>query len=66
MREKVQKLMRHSDPRMLLHHPVLAMQHVIDGFKKPEKIKNSKVFSRVAHDLAPVYNRFLAKNIKAK
>jgi hypothetical protein len=38
MREKVKKVMRYAGPRMLLHHPVLAMHHAIDGFKKPEKI----------------------------
>jgi hypothetical protein len=37
MREKVKKVMRYSGPRMLLHHPVLAIHHVIDGRKKPEK-----------------------------
>jgi hypothetical protein len=37
MREKVKKVMRYAGPRMLLHHPVLAMQHAIDGFKKPKK-----------------------------
>jgi len=42
VREKVKKVMRHSGPRMLLHHPLLAIHHVIDGHKKPEKIpKNS-------------------------
>jgi hypothetical protein len=38
MREKVKKVMRYSGPRMLLHHPVLAMHHAVDGFKKPEKL----------------------------
>jgi hypothetical protein len=38
MREKVKKVMRYAGPRMLLHHPVLAMHHVIDGRKKPEKL----------------------------
>jgi hypothetical protein len=38
MREKVKKVMRYSGPRMLLHHPGLAMHHVIDGRKKPEKL----------------------------
>jgi hypothetical protein len=38
MREKVKKVMRYAGPRMLLHHPVLAMHHAIDGFKKPKKI----------------------------
>ena len=38
MREKVKKVMRYAGPRMLLHHPVLAMHHVMDGRKKPEKL----------------------------
>jgi hypothetical protein len=37
MREKVKKVMRYAGPRMLLHHPVLAMHHAVDGFKKPKK-----------------------------
>jgi hypothetical protein len=36
-REKVKKAMRYAGPRMLLHHPVLAMHHAFDGFKKPKK-----------------------------
>jgi hypothetical protein len=44
MREKVKKVMKYSGPRMLLHHPVLALHHVFDGRKKPEKLnkKNRK------------------------
>jgi hypothetical protein len=38
MREKVKKVMRYAGPRMLLHHPVLAIHHVMDGRKKPEKL----------------------------
>jgi len=38
MREKVKKIMKYSGPRMLLHHPILAIHHVIDGRKKPEKL----------------------------
>ncbi len=38
MREKVKKVMKYSGPRMLLHHPILAIHHVIDGRKEPEKI----------------------------
>ena len=38
MREKVKQVMRYAGPRMLLHHPVLAIHHVIDGRKKPEKL----------------------------
>ena len=39
MKEKVAKVMRYSGPRMLLHHPVLALHHVFDGRKKPEPLK---------------------------
>jgi len=39
MRDKVKAIMRYSGPRMLLHHPGLAMHHAIDGFKKPEDTK---------------------------
>ncbi len=31
MRERVREVMRYSGPRMLLHHPVLAIRHMIDG-----------------------------------
>ena len=34
MRERIKKVMRYSGPRMLFIHPVLAIEHVIDGFKK--------------------------------
>jgi hypothetical protein len=39
MKEKVKKVMRYSGPRMILHHPGLAMHHAIDGLKAPEKAK---------------------------
>jgi hypothetical protein len=47
MREQVKKVMRYSGPRMILHHPGLAMHHAIDGFKKPKKkaVKTSKAAS---------------------
>lgn len=38
MREKVKHIMRYSGPRMLLHHPVLALHHAWDGRKKPQKL----------------------------
>jgi hypothetical protein len=41
MKEKVAKVMRYSGPRMLLHHPVLALHHVFDGRKKPESLKKA-------------------------
>jgi hypothetical protein len=36
MREKVKKVMRHAGPRMLWHHPLLAINHLLDGRKKQE------------------------------
>jgi secreted Zn-dependent insulinase-like peptidase len=33
-----EKVMRYADPRVLLHHPLLAMRNVIDGRKEPEKL----------------------------
>ena len=38
MKTKIRAVMRYSGPRMLTSHPVLAFHHVIDGFKKPEKL----------------------------
>jgi hypothetical protein len=35
MKEKVKKVMRYSGPRMLLHHPGLALHHAWDGRRKP-------------------------------
>ena len=34
MREEIRKVMRYSGPRMLLRHPILAIQHMFDGKKK--------------------------------
>ncbi len=34
MREKVKAVMRYAGPRMLRRHPVLAVLHLIDGFRK--------------------------------
>lgn len=33
MRERVRAVMRYSGPRMLLHHPVLAIGHLVDSAK---------------------------------
>ena len=39
MRTKVREVMKHSGPRMLFKHPILAIRHLRDGRKKPEKPK---------------------------
>jgi len=31
MREKIRTVMRYSGPRMMYHHPVMAIMHLIDG-----------------------------------
>lgn len=31
MRERIRAVMRYAGPRMLLHHPILAIQHALDG-----------------------------------
>ena len=42
MREKIQTVMRHSGPRMMLRHPVLAAGHVMDGVLHPPRRPGKK------------------------
>jgi hypothetical protein len=37
-RQKAKEIMRYAGPRMLVHHPGLALHHVWDERKKPEKL----------------------------
>ncbi len=39
MRERVREVMRYAGPRMLRHHPVMAVQHIVDGFRKPPVLR---------------------------
>ena len=41
MREKIRKVMRYSGPRMIFHHPVMALRHVIES--KREKLLESVI-----------------------
>jgi len=34
-RKEIQQVMRHSGPRMLFHHPFLAILHLLDGLRTP-------------------------------
>ena len=34
MRKRVKEVMRYAGPRMIRRHPVLAIRHIIDGWKK--------------------------------
>ena len=42
-REQMREVMRHSGPRMLLRHPVLAIRHLLDGRKKAPPRKGRPV-----------------------
>jgi hypothetical protein len=39
MKEKVKQVMRYSGPRMLVHHPGLALHHAWDGRRAPPKLE---------------------------
>lgn len=45
-RQQIKKIMRYAGPRMLYHHPWLALRHMIDGWRKiptlPNKITQIK------------------------
>jgi len=38
MRSKARAVMRFAGPRMLLRHPVLALRHWLDGFRRREEV----------------------------
>lgn len=40
MREKIREVMRFSGPRMIFHHPVAAVRHVIESKKEKRKLEN--------------------------
>jgi len=37
MRERIREVMGFAGPRMLRRHPVLAVRHILDGFRKPKE-----------------------------
>jgi len=41
MREEVRQVMRYAGPRMMKRHPILAMLHIVDGFRKVEALARS-------------------------
>ena len=43
MREKIREVMRFSGPRMIFHHPVMAVRHVIES-KKEKKLLSDKKY----------------------
>lgn len=38
MRVKIREVMRYSGPRMMLHHPVMAVRHVIETRKEKRRL----------------------------
>lgn len=40
MREKIREVMRFCGPRMLFHHPVAAVRHVIESRREKKKLNN--------------------------
>ena len=41
MREKIREVMRFSGPRMLFHHPVMALRHVIAGKREKKRLERN-------------------------
>lgn len=39
MREKIRAVMRFSEPRMLLYHPVMAVRHVIESKREKKRME---------------------------
>ena len=39
MREKIREVMRFSGPRMIFHHPVMAMRHLIETKKEKRRLE---------------------------
>ena len=42
MREKIRAVMRYSGPRMMLHHPVTAIRHVIETAKERKRLEKAQ------------------------
>ena len=39
MREKIRSVMRWSGPRMIFHHPIMAISHVIESRKEKKRLE---------------------------
>ena len=42
MREKIREVMRFSGPRMIFHHPIMAIRHVIETKKEKRRMEKTK------------------------
>ena len=41
-REEIRRVMAFSGPRMLLKHPILAVRHMMDGYRKAPPLKKAR------------------------
>lgn len=39
MREKIRAVMRYAGPRMIFHHPLMAVRHVVESEKEKKKLE---------------------------
>ncbi|MBQ7981622.1 MAG: nitrous oxide-stimulated promoter family protein [Oscillospiraceae bacterium] len=42
MREKIREVMRFSGPRMIFHHPIMAVCHLIESKKEKRRLESEK------------------------
>ena len=42
MREKIREVMRFSGPRMIFHHPVMAIRHVMESRKEKRRLEKTE------------------------
>jgi len=42
MREKIKQVMQYSGPKMTYHHPILALFHFFDKFRKQTTLKKKE------------------------
>ena len=41
MREKIREVMRFSGPRMIFHHPIMAIRHVMESKKEKKRMEKN-------------------------
>ena len=42
MRDKIREVMRFSGPRMLFHHPIMAIRHLIESKKERARLEKTR------------------------
>ncbi len=50
MQSKAREIMRFSGPRMIWHHPSLALYHLLDGRKKASDLRRSRQTENIPHN----------------